>query len=113
MPNSRSRPVADPFSSVMNGRNAASDHRIGSTVASATSVGNCSASDFGMSSPNSDLRGGQQNQHGDGRRGRGRARARGPTSAARYGASATATVPWPTAPRIRLDSVMPTCETAT
>ena len=35
----------------MNGRKTRSDQRIGSTVASAISVGNCSASAFGTSSP--------------------------------------------------------------
>ncbi len=40
-----------PLITAMNGRKARSDQRIGSTVASATCVGNCRASDFGTNSP--------------------------------------------------------------
>ena len=49
----------------MNGRKTRSDQRIGSTVASATSVGNCSARDFGINSPTTRLKRRKQEEHGD------------------------------------------------
>ena len=88
--------------------------RIGSTVASAVSVGYCSASAFGTSSPMTSWIAGEDDEHDDGR---GRAaRSRGSSSKpARQtsGASGTLMVACAYAPSIRLESVMPICEAPT
>ena len=112
MPAQRSTVVAEPLTSARNGRNAVSDQRIGRTVARATCVGNCSASDFGISSPSTtcavvsvsstvtaavDVAASESS----------------PNQLASIGASATAIVAWANAPRIRLERVMPICETPT